>query len=113
MPSSGQLQAVQSSVERFNGYDLTNSYVIDGTSRGSFSLVDVGDGTVIEGTYKLAMTNSADCQFLGAGRWRFDMEEEDDEIEGHGKITSCLNWSPSLRTFVGTIALTGVIEIDD
>jgi len=106
-PFAGKLLSLsQKSNERFDSLDLTIAKALDGSSIGTFVIVDPADGVVATGKYHLNVSNIPGCQIFSEGNW----STTGGGLKGRGTVTSCLNFVPALGTFAGPITFTGTLN---
>lgn len=93
--------------------DPENVVALDGSSVGTFAVMDPANPPVASGGYHLSVSNIAPgtntefpdgCQVYDQGHWS---TTGGSELKGGGQVTACLNFDPMLGTFVGSIAFTG------
>lgn len=115
---AGKMLALQQKSNELFSSSLSDPDVValDGSSVGTFAIMDPGDPPVASGRYHLSVSHIAPgtsaefpdgCQVYDQGHWS---TTGGSGLKGRGTVTACLNFNSELKTFVGPIAFTGKLK---
>ncbi len=104
----------QKSNELFNSSDLSTALAVNGSSKGTFTVVALPHDVLAQGQYHLNVSNTPDCQIYSEGTWSTIVNHS--SLKGRGTVTACLNFAdpdgpgPLPPTFLGEINFIGTLN---